>query len=85
MLRSFGALPTEERAKAMKGRDFIWCALNLILDEEEELARLCPACRMQAEGSCCPACGRETGGEGMEVNESFDLSRFETLQRGGEM
>ena len=29
----------------MKARDYLWCALHLALDREEELARLCPACR----------------------------------------
>ena len=45
VLRAFGALPTEERARAMTGRDYLWCALHLLLDEEEILDRLCPACR----------------------------------------
>lgn len=67
----------------MKGRDYVWCALNLILDEEEEQARLCPACRIQAEGGQCPACGRETGGGMVGVNESFDQARFEALGKGG--
>ena len=33
----------------MTDRDYLWCALNLALDREEELARLCPACRERAE------------------------------------
>ena len=32
----------------MKARDYLWCALHLALDREEELARLCPACRREA-------------------------------------
>ncbi len=47
VLQRFGALPTEERAKQMKARDYLWCALHLALDREEELARLCPACRSE--------------------------------------
>lgn len=35
MLKCFGALPTEERAKAMREEDYLWCAVNLLLDEEE--------------------------------------------------
>ena len=33
----------------MTDRDYLWCALNLALDQEEELARLCPECRARAE------------------------------------
>lgn len=35
VLKCFGALPTEERAKAMREEDYLWCAVNLLLDEEE--------------------------------------------------
>ena len=28
----------------MTDRDYLWCALNLLLDGEEELDALCPAC-----------------------------------------
>ena len=41
MLRTFGALPTEARAREMTDRDFLWCALNLMLDDEEALDALC--------------------------------------------
>ena len=41
----------------MKARDYLWCALHLALDREEELARLCPACRSEAAEERCPACG----------------------------
>ena len=80
VLRQFHALPAEERARAMKGRDYLWCLANTLLDREEELDRLCPACRARALEERCPACGRP-GGE--EENASFDLSRFEELKGGG--
>ena len=51
MLKQFGALPTEERARNMKGRDYLWCLTNLLLDREEELERLCPSCRARAAGA----------------------------------
>ena len=82
VLRAFGALPTEARARAMTGRDYLWCALHLILDEEEALDRLCPACRTQAERDCCPVCGRERRETAEETNGAFDWERFQTL-RGG--
>lgn len=74
----FGALPTEERAKNMTDRDYLWCALNLALDQEEELDRLCPACRERAEQEPCPVCG--TPRESWGVNAGFDWTRFQKLK-----
>lgn len=84
MLRDFGALPTEARAREMKNRDYLWCLVHQLLDREEELSRLCPDCRARAEERHCPVCGRaaEDWGEG-EVNPAFDQSRFEQLKGGG--
>ena len=66
----------------MKARDFLWCALNLMLDDEETLAQLCPTCRSRALEERCSACGTplaltESGG-----NAAFDDARFEALKRG---
>lgn len=66
----------------MTDRDYLWCALNLLLDSEEELGALCPDCRTAAERGICPACGRETGGTAAGENEQFDRARFERLKRG---
>ena len=82
MLRIFQALPTEKRAREMTDRDYLWCALNLLLDEEEERSRLCPECRARAEAERCPVCGRETTGDGVGENASFDRERYERLRRG---
>lgn len=79
MLRSFGLLPSSEQAQALTDRDYLLCALHLILDDEERLSRLCPTCREAAQ-TCCPACGtplEQTGG-----NPSFDWQRYEALKRG---
>ncbi len=67
----------------MKERDYLWCALHLMLDDEEELARLCPACRAEAEEGRCPVCGGRTGGGEGGVNTAFDEARFQALGRGG--
>ena len=84
MLRAFGVLPHEARAREMKERDYLWCALHLMLDEEEELDRLCPACRTEAEEGRCPVCGGRTDcGEGSR-NAAFDEARFQRLSRGGQ-
>ena len=84
VLRQFGALPTERRARAMKGRDYLWCLANTILDREEQLGRLCPSCRARALEEHCPVCGRASADwEESTDNASFDLERFEAL-RGGD-
>lgn len=66
----------------MKDRDFLWCALNLMLDDEEELTQLCPACRERALEERCVVCGVPLMLAEGSVNESFDEERFRTLKRG---
>lgn len=66
----------------MKDRDYLWCALQLALDQEEELARLCPACRAEAESGRCPVCGGAVADASAGVNDTFDQARFERLARG---
>ena len=67
----------------MTDRDYLWCALHLLLDEEELSKQLCPDCRARAEQDRCPVCGRETGTLVQEENPAFDWSRYETLKKGG--
>ena len=66
----------------MRERDYVWCVANLLLDREEKLDALCPACRARAEAQACPVCGaaKESGEGG--VNPSFDKERFERMKRG---
>ena len=85
VLKEFGALPTEKRVKAMSGRDYLWCVVNLLLDEEETAACLCPVCRAEAERVRCPVCGRETGEMIREENPAFDWARYETLKEGRQL
>lgn len=66
----------------MKDRDFLWCALNLMLDEEEELAGLCPACRDRAMEERCISCGAPLALCEGSVNQGFDTERFERMKRG---
>ena len=82
MLRSFGVLPSSEEARKMTDRDYLLCALHLILDEEERLDMLCPACRVKAEEERCPACGEIAARSGAAINASFDAQRFERMKRG---
>ena len=81
MLRAFGALPGEQRVQEMTDRDYLWCVLNLMLDEEELLDRLCPQCRMELEQERCPICGDRLDHWAMGQNDGFDWERFESLRR----
>lgn len=79
MLQSFGVLPSSPQARALTDRDYLLCALHLILDDEERLAGLCPACR-EAARTCCPGCGAPL--EQVGENAAFDSERYEALRRG---
>lgn len=82
VLKTFGVLPTEERARTMTEGDYLYCAMQLMLDGEEQKRKLCPSCRQQLEEHRCIRCGGtiegETGG-----NPQFDLGRFEEMKQGG--
>lgn len=66
----------------MKERDYLWCLLQMMLDEEETLAQLCPTCRQRAEALHCPACGQGSALWTGEENDAFDMGRFLTLKGG---
>ena len=66
----------------MTDRDYLWCALNLLLDDEEELDRLCPQCRAEAQAGRCPVCGAAVDGGPAGENGGFDMERFERMRRG---
>lgn len=66
----------------MTDRDYLLCALHLILDEEERCARLCPVCRAREQEERCPVCGELTQPSGAGFNPAFDAARFERMKRG---
>ncbi|MEQ2457166.1 molybdopterin oxidoreductase [Flavonifractor hominis] len=66
----------------MKARDYLWCALNLVLDREEQLQQLCPDCRSRVEEERCPVCGAPRGSCTGSENAAFDRQRYEKLMRG---
>ena len=82
VLKTFGVLPSEERARQMTEGDYLYCAVQLMLDREEKLEKLCPACRSRAEEKRCIGCGGELVQE-ESVNPQFDPMRFEEMKQGG--
>ena len=66
----------------MKARDYLWCLAQELLDREEALEGLCPACQAKALEERCPVCGRETRRSEEMVNPAFDPARFEALKGG---
>ncbi len=82
VLRAFSALPTEQRVKEMTEGDYLYCAAQILLDQQESMERLCPSCRKKAERHYCPGCGKAIINE-TEKNPQFDPARFEELRRHG--
>lgn len=64
----------------MTDGDYLWCAVNLLLDEEEETALLCPDCRAEALRDRCPVCGRTRGRTIREENPAFDWARYRAMR-----
>lgn len=79
VLQQFGVLPWEKRAKEMTDGDLLYCVLQMVLDGEEELFRLCPQCRGDLLAEQCPVCGAVQYG----MNPNFDTARFEELKSHG--
>lgn len=77
VLRYFGVLPSQ--ARAMTDGDFLYCVLQMVIDGEEQLAKLCPGCRQSLLEEKCPACGAVQFGQ----NPNFDEKRFEELKSHG--
>ena len=79
VLKQFGVLPGEARARRMTDRDYLYCAAQLMLDEREKLDAMCPSCREKAQRRLCPVCGEALP----EENAGFDERRFEELRNAG--
>lgn len=82
VLKNFGVLPTEKRAREMTEGDFLYCALQLMLDGEERKQKLCPSCREKLEEHRCSCCGGRMENE-LGENPRFDINRFEEMKRNG--
>ena len=82
MLRYAGALPSEARVRGMTDGDYLYCLMHEMLDREEELERLCPACRRRAEEARCNACGELLSDTAGEDNAGFDMARYLRMKEG---
>lgn len=59
VLRAFGVLPGEARARRMTDRDYLYCAAQMMLDEQEKLDAMCPSCRERAQRRLCRYAARK--------------------------
>ena len=82
MLRYAGALPSEKRAQEMTDADYLYCLVHEMLDWEEALERMCPACRRRAEEARCSICGELLADTAGGDNEGFDMARFIRMKEG---
>ena len=46
----FGVLPSEMRARRMTDREYLYCAAQLLLDEQEKLEAMCPRAGRRQNG-----------------------------------
>ena len=63
----------------MTDGDYLYCILHLLLDQEDELDRLCPSCRRAAEEERCVGCGAVLANWQGGDNSAFDEARFRAL------
>lgn len=82
MLRYAGALPSEKRAQEMTDGDYLYCLMHEMLDREEELERLCPACRRRADEARCSVCGELLADTAGGENAGFDMARYLRMKEG---
>ena len=67
----------------MTDGDYLYCILHLLLDQEEQLDQLCPACRRAAEEKHGPGCGAALRAWQGAENSTIDSERFQALSQTG--
>lgn len=82
MLRYAGALPSEKRAQEMTDGDYLYCLMHELLDREEALERMCPACRQRAEEARCSVCGELLADTAGGDNAGFDMACYLRMKEG---
>ena len=66
----------------MTDGDYLYCLMHEMLDREEALERLCPACRARAEETRCTGCGALLSDTAGGDNAGFDMERFLRMKEG---
>ena len=69
VLRYAGALPSEKRVQEMTDADYLYCLVHEMLDREEAMERLCPACRTRADEAVQHLWGKVRRGRGRRQRE----------------
>ena len=70
----------------MTDGQWLWLFVNQIIDNEEQLEKMCPDCRNEVTSTHkCVRCGKVLAkkSEDVFINPNFDQSRFERLSNGG--
>ena len=70
----------------MTDGQWLWLFVNQVIDNEEQLEKMCPDCRNEVTSTHkCVRCGKVLANksEDMFINPNFDRSRFERLSNGG--
>ena len=82
VLKQFGVLPGEKRAKRMTRRELLYCVLQQQLDGEEVLSELYPVCRAAAMERRCTVCGALLADTEGTENTAFDWERYQNMKEG---
>lgn len=69
----------------MTDGQWIWLLVNQIIDNEEQLEKMCPDCRNEviSETHKCIRCGKVLTNDNEFINPNFDKSRFDRLSQDG--
>ena len=66
----------------MTDEQWIWLFINQLIDNDEQLEKMCDKCREEVTSNRCNRCG--TSLNSTFVNPNFDKSKFESLSSGNE-
>ena len=66
----------------MTDGDYLYCLMHELLDREEALERMCPACRQRAEEARCSVCGELLADTAGGENVGFDMARYLRMKEG---
>lgn len=76
-MRSFKKLPTDPSVEAMTDGQWIWMMVNMAVDNEEQLEKVCEPCQEKSKEERCINCNTLLD---IEVNPNFDDNLFKKLK-----